>query len=79
MRDTGRNFAKMEIAHRLGERGHCITKERDSSSGQLLESRILDHIENEDEFEQEWFDQAEKVGLKNLHGDEFNTSGNISS
>jgi hypothetical protein len=71
VRDTGRNLEKMEIAHRLGGRGHRIMKERDPSTGQLLENREFDHIENEHEFEREWFTRAEKYGLKNSHGNSF--------
>lgn len=71
VRDTGRNLEKMEIAHRLGERGHRILKERDPSTGQLLENREFDHIENEHEFEREWFTRAEKYGLKNSNGNNF--------
>ena len=76
MRDTGRKLEKMEIAHRLGERAHRITKERDPNTGELLENRLLDQIENENDFEREWFGRAEQVGLKNLNGHGFNASTN---
>lgn len=76
VRDTGRNLEKMEIAHRLGERGHRITKERDPASGQLLENREFEHIDDENQFEREWFNRAEQLGLKNLHGNGFNTPRN---
>lgn len=76
VRDTGRNLEKMEIAHRLGERGHRITKERDQSSGQLLENRDFEHIEDENQFEREWFSRAEQLGLKNLNGNGFNSRTN---
>jgi hypothetical protein len=76
VRDTGRNLEKMEIAHRLGERSHRITKERDPSSGQLLENREFEHIEDENQFEREWFSRAEQLGLKNLNGNGFNSRKN---
>ena len=76
VRDTGRNLEKMEIAHRLGERGHRITKERDPSSGQLLENRDFEHIDDENQFEREWFSRAEQLGLKNLNGNGFNSDTN---
>lgn len=76
VRDTGRHIEKMEIAHRLGQRGHRITKERDPNTGHLLENREFDHIDDENEFEREWFNRAEKFGLKNLHGNSFNSSDN---
>jgi hypothetical protein len=76
VRDTGRNLEKMEIAHRLGERGHRITKERDPASGQLLESREFEHIDDENQFEREWFNRAEQLGLKNLNGNGFNSRTN---
>jgi len=76
VRDTGRNLEKMEIAHRLGERGHRITKERDPSSGQLLENREFEHIDDENQFEREWFNRAEQLGLKNLNGNGFNSHTN---
>jgi hypothetical protein len=63
----------MEIAHRLGERGHRITKERDPSNGQLVENREFEHIDDENQFEREWFSHAEKLGLKNLNGNGFNS------
>jgi hypothetical protein len=66
----------MEIAHRLGERGHRITKERDPSSGQLLENREFEHIDDENQFEREWFSRAEELGLKNLNGNGFNSRTN---
>jgi len=73
VRDTGRDLEKMEIAHRLGERRHRITKERDPSSGQLIENREFEHIDDENQFEREWFSRAEKLGLKNLNGNGFNS------
>ena len=73
VRDTGRDIEKMEIAHRLGERGHRIVKERDRTSGQLVENREFEHIDNENEFEREWFSRAERLGLKNPHGNRFDT------
>lgn len=66
----------MEVAHRIGERGHRITKERDPSTGHLLENRQFEHIENEQEFEREWFDRADKYGLKNLHRTGFDAQTN---
>lgn len=66
----------MEVAHRLGERGHRITKERDPSTGQLLENRQFEHIENEHEFEREWFDRADRYGLKNLNRNGFDAQTN---
>ncbi len=63
----------MEVAHRLGERGHRMTKERDPSSGQLIENREFEHIDDENQFEREWFGRAEKLGLKNLNGNGFNS------
>ena len=74
VRDTGRNVEKMEVAHRLGERLHRITKERDPSSGRMLENRELNHIENEDEFQREWHHRADRLGLKNLHGQSFSNA-----
>ncbi len=76
VRDTGRNLEKMEIAHRLGERGHRIIKERDPSSGQLLENREFEHIDDENQFEREWFSRAEQLGLKNLRGNGFDSHRN---
>ncbi|CAF2142153.1 unnamed protein product [Rotaria magnacalcarata] len=76
VRDTGRNLEKMEIAHRLGQRGHRITKERDPSSGQLLENRDFEYIEDENQFEREWFDRAGQLGLKNFNGHGFNSQAN---
>ncbi|UJR21130.1 hypothetical protein I4U23_024230 [Adineta vaga] len=72
VRDTGRNFERMEVAHRLGERGHRITKERDPSSGRILEHRDFEHIEDENEFEREWFNRAEQYGFKNSNRNGFN-------
>jgi hypothetical protein len=66
----------MEVAHRLGERGHRITKERDPSTGQLLENRDFDHIDDEHAFEREWFNRAEKYGLKNTNGNGFDAHTN---
>ena len=66
----------MEVAHRLGNRGHRITKELDPNSGRFLENRLFEHIDNEQEFEREWFDRADKVGLKNLEGYGFDSSTN---
>ncbi|CAF1070934.1 unnamed protein product [Rotaria sordida] len=76
VRDTGRNLEKMEIAHRLGERGHRILKERDPSTGQLLENREFDHIDDENKFEREWFNRADQLGLKNFNGHGFNSNPN---
>ncbi|CAF3851469.1 unnamed protein product [Adineta steineri] len=76
VRDTGRNLEKMEIAHRLGERGHRIIKERNASTGQLLENREFEHIDDENEFEREWFNRAERYGLKNSNGNRFNSYTN---
>jgi len=76
VRDTGRNLEKMEIAHRLGQRAHKITTERDASSGQLLENREFEHIDDEDQFEREWFNRAEQLGLKNPNGNSFNSGKN---
>ena len=73
VRDTGRDIEKMEIAHRLGERGHRIVKERDRTSGQLIENREFEHVDDENEFEREWFTRAERLGLKNPHGHRFDT------
>lgn len=66
----------MEVAHRIGERGHRITKERDPSTGRLLENRQFEHVENEQEFEREWFDRAEKYGLKSLNRNGFDAQTN---
>ncbi|CAF0926271.1 unnamed protein product [Rotaria sp. Silwood1] len=76
VRDTGRNLEKMEIAHRLGERGHKIIKERDPTSGRLLENREFEYIEDENQFEREWFNRADQLGLKNINGHGFNSSTN---
>jgi hypothetical protein len=76
VRDTGRNLEKMEVAHRLGDRGHRITKERDPSTGQLLENREFQHIEDENEFEREWVNRAEQFGFKNSPGNRFESSTN---
>jgi hypothetical protein len=76
VRDTSRNLEKMEVAHRLGERGHRIIKERDPTSGHLLENRELEHIDDENQFEREWFSRAEQLGLKNLNGNGFNSHTN---
>ncbi len=76
VRDTGRNLEKMEVSHRLGERGHRITKERDPSTGHLLENREFQHIEDENEFEREWFNRAEQFGLKNTNGHHFDSQTN---
>ncbi|CAF0771533.1 unnamed protein product [Adineta steineri] len=76
VRDTGRNLEKMEIAHRLGERGHRIIKERDPSTGKILENREFDHIDDENQFENEWVSRAEKLGVKNLGTTGFNASTN---
>ncbi len=76
VRDTSRNLEKMEIAHRLGERGHRITKERDPTSGQLIENREFEYIDDENQFEREWFSRAEQLGLKTLHGNGFNSLTN---
>lgn len=76
VRDTGRNLEKMEVAHRLGDRGHRIIKERDPVSGQLVENREYEHIDDENEFEREWLGRAEKVGLKNLNGNGFGSETN---
>jgi len=65
VRDSTRNVEKMEIAHRLGERGHRIVKERDPSTGRILENRELDHIDNEEEFQHEWQSKARNYGLGN--------------
>ena len=70
VRDTGRKVEKMQVAHRLGERAHRITKERDVNTGHLIENREFEHIDDEHEFEREWINRAEKVGLKS-----FNTGG----
>ncbi len=66
----------MEVAHRLGERGHKIIKERDPTTGRLLENREFHHIQDEKEFEQEWFNRADKYGLKNTHGNSFDAHTN---
>lgn len=66
----------MEIAHRLGQRGHRITKERDPTSGQLLENRDFEYIEDENQFEREWFNRAEQLGLKNFNGQRFDSQSN---
>jgi hypothetical protein len=66
----------MEVAHRLGERAHRITKERDPSTGKLLENRQLDHIEDEKEFEREWFNRAERYGWKDTNGASFDAHTN---
>lgn len=66
----------MEVAHRLGQRGHRITKERDPTSGQLLENREFEYIEDENQFEREWYDRADKLGLKNFNGHGFNSQTN---
>lgn len=76
VRDTGRNFEKMEVAHRLGERGHRITKERNPSTGELMENREFDHIDDENEFEREWYNRAEQYGLKNFNGRSFSSQTN---
>ncbi len=66
----------MEISHRLGERGHRITKERDPTTGRLLENREFDHIDDENAFEREWFNRAEQYGLKNSIGNSFSSQTN---
>jgi hypothetical protein len=66
----------MEVAHRLGERGHRITKERDPSTGRLLENREFDHIDDENAFEWEWFNRAEQYGLKTPYGRNFSADTN---
>lgn len=66
----------MEVAHRLGERAHRITKERDPNTGHLLENREFEHIDDEREFEREWFGRAEKYGLKNDKGLGFRSQTN---
>lgn len=66
----------MEVAHRLGDRGHRITKHRDPSTGRLLENREFHHIEDEKEFEREWFNRAEKYGLRNSGGNHFDAYTN---
>jgi hypothetical protein len=66
----------MEVAHRLGERGHRITKERDPSTGQILEHRDLDHIDDENEFERQWFGRAEQYGFRNTERNGFASSAN---
>ncbi|CAF0821736.1 unnamed protein product [Adineta ricciae] len=71
VRDTGRNLEKMEVAHRLGERGHRITKERDPVSGRILEHRDFEHIDDENEFERQWFSRAEQYGFKNSNRNGF--------
>ncbi|UJR17024.1 hypothetical protein I4U23_003922 [Adineta vaga] len=76
LRDTERNIEKMEVAHRLGERGHRIIKRRDPSTGNLLENREFDRIENEQEFQQEWSNRAEKYGLKTANGYNFDIHTN---
>ena len=66
----------MEVAHRLGERGHRITKERDPTTGHLLENREFDHVDDENEFEREWYNRAEQYGLKNSNQIGFNSQTN---
>ncbi|UJR28358.1 hypothetical protein I4U23_009600 [Adineta vaga] len=73
VRDTGRNIEKTEIAHRLGQRGHKIIKERDSTSGKLVENRELDHVDDEKQFEHEWLDRAQQLGVKNIEANGFNS------
>lgn len=76
VRDTGKNLEKMEVAHRIGRRGHRIMKELDPNTGRFLENRTFEHIENEQDFEREWFDRAGKAGMKNLEGYGFDSSTN---
>lgn len=76
VRDTGRNLEKMEVAHRLGERAHRITKERDPNTGHLLENREFEHIDDEHDFEREWMNRAERIGLKNGNGLGFSSQTN---
>ena len=76
VRDTDRNLEKMEVAHRLGQRAHRITKERDPTSGHLLENRDFEHIDDENLFEREWYDRAEQLGLRNFNGHGFNSQAN---
>lgn len=73
VRDTSRNFEKIEVAHRLGERGHRVTREVDPSSGQLVENRELEYIDDENQFEREWLSRAEKLGLKTLQTNGFHS------
>ena len=74
VRDTSRNLAKMEVAHRLGERGHRVTREIDPTSGQLIENRELEYIDDENQFEHEWLSRAEKLGLKTLQTNGYHPS-----
>ena len=74
VRDTSRNFEKMEVAHRLGERGHRVTRERDPSSGKLIENREFEYIDDENQFEREWLSRAEELGLKTIQTNEFHSA-----
>ncbi|CAF0980866.1 unnamed protein product [Adineta ricciae] len=73
VRDTGRGIEKAEISHRLGQRGHKITKERDPKSGKLLENREVEHVDDENQFEREWLSRAEQTGLKTIRENGFNS------
>ena len=66
----------MEIAHRIGERGHRLTKERDASSGQLLENREYEYVDDPNQFKNEWCSRAEQLGFKNRNGNGFNPRTN---
>ncbi|CAF0882391.1 unnamed protein product [Didymodactylos carnosus] len=76
VRDTGRNLEKMEIAHRLGERGHRILRERDPSTGQLIENKEFEHIDPNDElaFQDEWNQKSRNYG--NLNNALYDTRTN---
>ncbi|CAF0942277.1 unnamed protein product [Didymodactylos carnosus] len=72
VRDTGRNLEKMEISHRIGERGHRVLRERDPSTGQLIENKEFEHIDpnNESLFQDEWNKKTQNIG--NLNNALFN-------
>lgn len=76
VRDTGRKVEKMEVTHRLGEKGHRIVKERDPNSGHLIENREFEHINDEHEFERDWMSRAERAGLKSFNGAGFSSQTN---
>jgi hypothetical protein len=76
VRDTGRKVEKIEVAHRLGERGHRIIKERDPTNGQISENREFEYIDDENMFEREWLARADQLGLNTLHGNGFASQTN---
>lgn len=64
----------MEVAHRLGERGHRLIRERDPSTGQLIENREFEYIDDENQFEREWLSRAEGLGLRTVQTNGFHSA-----